>query len=857
MEEHVIMEAISANPVTVICGETGSGKTTQVPQFLYEAGYGDPNSTRPGKIGVTEPRRVAAMSMASRVAEELNVPFGPGVGYQVRYDANVTPSTAIKFMTDGVLLREIQADFALSSYSAIILDEAHERGLNTDILIGLLSRIVRIRAAPEKFPKLSLPSFPLKIIIMSATLRVSDFTENAILFPVPPPVVSVDARRFPVTIHYNKRTPIGAHLAAAKKKVLKIHSSSPQGAILVFLTGEAEIIQLVNELRDAFRVAQEHGPTRVLPLYSKLPSHQQLRVFDPVPEGTRLVVLATNIAETSLTIPDVKYVVDTGLAKQRVYYQSSGMSTFEIDWVSKANADQRAGRAGRTGPGHCYRLYSSAVHGNHFPQFSPPEISRMPIDAMVLQMKSMRIDKVLNFPFPSPPPPAAVEAAIAHLKRLGALDSKTSRITQLGKTLVAFPVAPRFAKMLTMAWKPSLLPHAITLVATISVGSPFARSRIPKGDHDDEGDHDDDENEDDDSKGSTLGSGFNTSHLPFFHKDSDLFAMLKAAGGYAFEGGSREFCEKYGLVEKAMKEISALRVQLSKIANGLSEAMVTDGAVDNNVVVETRLGRIPPPSRAVFRSLAQVVTAGLIDNVAYRDPNHESYRSGGYVVTLPDTGGVMVVHIHPSSFLSLSAKAFRAQSSSSSSSSSSAGKAADALPSWVVFQELITTSKTWMKGVTAIDPEWLIPLAKPLISLGPPLETPPPVYDPKADRVKAYRRATYGPHGWPLPLVQAEHPVALEYFRYIALALLDGTMFPKTMARLAPHYTADPSFVTKPWMHTKINIILQPLLKANIISKAALQARFAQDPNFLLLAMKVWVDSSAHPTLITNWPPIR
>ncbi|RLN96045.1 hypothetical protein BBJ28_00026823, partial [Nothophytophthora sp. Chile5] len=499
--EQEIMEAITTHDVIILCGETGSGKTTQVPQFLYEAGYGHPDHpTASGRIGVTQPRRVAAVSTAKRVAEELNVPFGAPkghVGYQIRYDAeHVSEHTRIKFMTDGILLKEIQQDFLLRQYSILLLDEAHERNVNTDILIGLLSRIAPLRAlmAQEEAAAFQLlteeeqesaekPIKPLKLVIMSATLRVEDFTKNQRLFPTPPPVLRVDARQYPVTVHFNKRTELENYVDEAYKKVLKIHRKLPEGGVLVFLTGQREILQLCRKLQRAYsasasdkraaalrssrafraqrrqpvaeaaasakdRILREHDDIEeeadleddqvygndaddefgleeeahdsekeddeedeelavpylhVLPLYSLLPNDDQMKVFDAPPENHRLVVVATNVAETSLTIPGIKYVVDAGRTKERVFDLSNGISSFDVQWISKASADQRAGRAGRTGPGHCYRLYSSAVFDTEFQQFSSPEILCQPIDDLVLQMKAMGIHNVLQFPFPTPP----------------------------------------------------------------------------------------------------------------------------------------------------------------------------------------------------------------------------------------------------------------------------------------------------------------------------------------------------------------------------------------------------------------------------------------------------------------------
>lgn len=421
-------------------------------------------------IGVTQPRRVATVSMAKRVAEELNL-TNKEVSHQIRYDATVSDKTRIKFMTDGVLLREMSQDLLLTKYSTIIIDEAHERNLNTDILIGVVSRVLKLRAELSREDRQNIK--PLRVVIMSATLRVSDFTENKTLFPVIPPVINVNARQYPVAIHFNKKTPLD-HVGEAYKKVTKIHERLPQGGILVFLTGQNEINQLCKQLRKRYPAllpkaskkeikkeesaikleskqvfepagkadiedeALELGenqleedfdlssddddddiaegfdddelddvkdaPLHVLPLYSMLPTEAQLRVFEPPPEGTRLCVIATNVAETSVTIPGVRYVVDCGKSKERKYDVETGVQTFEIDWTSQAAAGQRAGRAGRTGPGHCYRLFSSAVFDNEFEKFSTPEIHRMPIEGVVLSMKSMNIDNVVNFPFPTPPP---------------------------------------------------------------------------------------------------------------------------------------------------------------------------------------------------------------------------------------------------------------------------------------------------------------------------------------------------------------------------------------------------------------------------------------------------------------------
>ena len=523
--EQEIMELIGANAVTVLCGETGSGKTTQVPQFLFEAGYGWDGGLveRSGVIGVTQPRRVATIGMARRVAQELGTKlydldaavdvedgFGGSVGYQIRYDARtMRRGNRLKFMTDGVLLREAREDILLRKYSVVVLDEAHERNLNTDILLGILSRIIPLRERLHREGKAGV--YPLRLVIMSATLRVDDFVANHKLFPPPriPPVLNVESRQYPVNIHFSRRTELYDYLRVTFKKTCAIHRRLPPGGILVFLTGQREIEWLCEALTSKFgrskasskeerltpsaeesdvdysdfeseeedavddsadkeeenvqglaeasggrsekkrvEMATEsvdvsfeagNAPMRVLPLYSRLPTAKQMAVFDEVEDGVRLVVVATNVAETSVTIPGIKYVVDCGREKRKTYNQRTGISTMKVTWVSKASARQRSGRAGRVAAGHCYRLYSSAVFNDRFEDFAQPEISTLPIEDVVLYMKSMRIQRIANFPFVTPPDPQALTAAMSTLQQLGALrrevEDAEGEITVLGERI--------------------------------------------------------------------------------------------------------------------------------------------------------------------------------------------------------------------------------------------------------------------------------------------------------------------------------------------------------------------------------------------------------------------------------------
>jgi ATP-dependent RNA helicase DHX37/DHR1 len=474
--EFEITDAIRNNDVTIICGETGSGKSTQVPQYLYENGmtFCPGDSDKSFTIGITQPRRVAAVSTAKRVCYEMGQGNGQTirgtgkqgnlVAFQTRYEsAGVGEKTCIKFMTDGILLNEIQNDLLLRHYSVIVLDESHERNLNTDVLIGLLSAALPLRKkAAEQDPTM----VPLKLVLMSATLRVEDFTKNDRLFPTgPPAVVRVPGRTHPVTIHHSKTTELDDYESAAYKKICKIHRKLPHGGILVFLTGKDEILRMVHRLRSGLsvksqnkRVASENfcdvemanipaendnlpremddeeydaddlriddfdeimnenwdeeivpesgddnipKHATILPLYSLLSSDEQAKVFAPVPETHRLIVIATNIAETSITIPGISYVVDTGRQKCRNYNSGAGIASYDVMWISKAAAGQRAGRAGRTGPGHCYRLYSSSLYSRHMDDFALPEVLTRPLEDIILAMKSLKILNVSAFPFPT------------------------------------------------------------------------------------------------------------------------------------------------------------------------------------------------------------------------------------------------------------------------------------------------------------------------------------------------------------------------------------------------------------------------------------------------------------------------
>ena len=680
-EEQKIMEAIYNNDTIVIWGATGSGKTTQLPQFLFEAGFGNPDSPNPGLIGVTQPRRVAAVSMANRVAQELGQ-FSDSVSYQIRFESTTSKKTAIKFMTDGILLREIADDFALRKYSIIIIDEAHERSVNTDILIGMVSRIVSLRKSMSKEDS---SVKPLKVVIMSATLRISDFTENPSLFRQgPPPLVQAEGRQYPVTVHFARRTQRD-YVEEAFRKVSRGHRKLPPGGMLVFLTGQNEIRQLAKKLKQAFKPTQrgdtanarveisandapletedmELGGTEmndnaddydsdlditgldepededdgfdlgedavdastrvhVLPLYSQLPTKEQMKVFEPPPENSRLIILATNVAETSLTIPGIKYVFDCGRAKEKQFDLFTGVQSFQIGWISKASANQRAGRAGRTGPGHCYRLYSSAVYEGDFAEYTDPEILRTPIEGVVLQMKSMGLHNVINFPFPTPPSRHGLAKAEKLLKNLGALSGE-GQVTQIGRRLSTYPLSPRFGKMLYIGHQHGCMPYVIALVAALAVGDLFVNQNEfnppqPKpSEKKNDSDSSDDErvvytNADrlEDTEREQRSKDYARVHrLLSKHDDnSDALKYLSAICAYAYAPDGDAFSEQMFFRAKAFKEATQLRRQLTDIVRS-----------NNPGLVGTYEAKLPEPTPKQVKALKQIVTAGFIDHVAIR-----------------------------------------------------------------------------------------------------------------------------------------------------------------------------------------------------------------------------------------------
>ena len=441
-----LLQAIEAHQVLVVVGETGSGKTTQLPQFLVDAGY-----TRDGRmIACTQPRRVAAMSVAARVAEEMGVRLGREVGYSIRFEDCTSDHTIVKYMTDGMLLREFLTNPDLGTYSVIIIDEAHERTLGTDILFGLVKDIVRYRK-------------DLKLLISSATLDADKFSE----FFDDAPTYNVPGRRFPVDIHYTPQ-PEANYLHAAITTVFQIHTTQPKGDILVFLTGQDEIDVAMENLQQTCRALGGKIPELIVcPIYANLPSDMQAKIFEPTPPGARKVVLATNIAETSITIDGITFVIDPGFVKQNSYNPRTGMSALSVVPCSRASVNQRAGRAGRVGPGKCFRLFTKWAYQNELEENTVPEIQRTNLANVVLLLKSVGINDLLNFDFLDPPPTDMLIRSLELLYALGALNDR-GELTKLGRRMAEFPVDPMMSKAILASEEYHCTEEVLSIVSMLA-----------------------------------------------------------------------------------------------------------------------------------------------------------------------------------------------------------------------------------------------------------------------------------------------------------------------------------------------------------------------------------------------------
>ncbi|CAG7838316.1 unnamed protein product, partial [Allacma fusca] len=515
------LEVLGNNQIVIVKGETGSGKSTQLTQYLYENGYGTC-----GKIGCTQPRRIAAKALAKRVAEEMGTTLGGKVGYRIRFENRAACDTSIIYMTDGVLLQELAMEPNIFSYSTIMLDEAHERTLNTDMLLGLLKSTTKRR--PD-----------LKVIITSATLDCSKFSkyfDNAPIFEIP-------GRTFPVDIIY-MGNPEPDYLTMCVSTIMRIHRYEKEGDILVFLGGQDEIERLCDEV-----IIQDHKQELwVLPCYAALSMEDQNRVFEPIPNGyIRKVVVATNIAETSLTIDGIVYVVDSGIVKQSDYDARKRLTTLNSRPITQAQAVQRAGRAGRTQPGKAFRLYSEDRY-KKMPKAPIPEIQRSNLESTILLLAAHGVEDVFSFDFIDPPTRETIEESLIELKDLEAVDH-LGRLTNLGRQISRFPLEPNLSKVLITSAELNCTDDVLAIVAMLSVQSSTGKIflRPKKNRH-----------------------AADQAKADFFKPQGDHLTLLNVFKSWASNNYSKDWCRKKFVNFRALEETISIRDQLQIIMKSKS-----------------------------------------------------------------------------------------------------------------------------------------------------------------------------------------------------------------------------------------------------------------------------------------------
>ena len=512
-----LLEAVSSNQVMIIVGETGSGKSTQLTQYLCEAGFAEN-----GIVAATQPRRVAAMSLAKRVSEEVGCQLGQDVGYKIRFEDVSSPATKLLFLTDGMLLNDLLSDPQLLKYSVILIDEAHERSVNTDVVLGLLKKTLVRR--PE-----------LKVLVTSATMDSGKFSE----FFGRCPILEIPGRVFPVDVVYTKE-PETDYLEAALDTVISIHLEEPQGDILVFLTGAQEIEEAVEVLSQRSKsLGPQVPPLLPMGVYAQQASEVQSQIFEPAPPGTRKCVLATNIAETSLTIDGIVYVVDPGFVKQSVWNPQLGMDSLIVTPISRAQANQRKGRAGRTGPGKCYRLYTEEAYRSEMIESTIPEIQRQNLGSTILTLKAMGVNDLLHFDMLDKPPVQTIITALESLFALGALDEE-GMLTRQGLRMSEFPMEPELAKVLIAAVEMGCADEMMSVVAMLSVQNVFHR---PK-----------DKQQQADQKKSK-----------FHDPHGDVPTLLNVYRSYRDNGMSSSWCHENFIIMRQMRRCEEVRKQLVEI----------------------------------------------------------------------------------------------------------------------------------------------------------------------------------------------------------------------------------------------------------------------------------------------------
>jgi ATP-dependent helicase HrpA len=659
-----LVAAIRENPVVVIAGETGSGKSTQLPKMCLEAGLGGR-----ARIGCTQPRRVAALSISRRLAEELGVEWGRGVGCKIRFSDQSRADTAIKVMTDGILLAEVQGDPLLSEYEAIVMDEAHERSLNIDFLLGHLKRLLERRD-------------DLKLVITSATIDTERF---AAAFGGAP-IVEVSGRLFPVSVRYRPHDPEAeeagdlTYIDAAVDAVGELVGESSEGDLLVFMPGERDIRETCNRLATLHRDELD-----VVPLFGRLTAGEQQQVF--APGGRRRVVVATNIAETSLTVPRIRYVVDTGLARLSRYHPATRSRRLPIELISQSSANQRKGRCGRVRDGVCVRLYGEEDFAAR-PAYTEPEIQRCNLAEVVLRLQAWHLGEIETFPFLDPPPAPAIRGAYQLLQELGALDEER-RLTSLGRDLARLPVDPSIGRMLLEAQGEKALSEVLVIAAGLSIQDPRERPLDRKGEAE-------------------------AAHRQFGHARSDFLTLLNIWNAYhdtweqlSTQNQMRKFCRDRFLSFIRMREWRDVHAQLQDALRELGADRPNENPAD-------------------YASIHRSILTGLWGHVAQRIERNQYRLPGGRAVFLFPGSGL---------FAQGTRKPGR-----SGEKSSIAAKEGVQQPHWILAGELVETSRSFARTAAGIEPSWIIELAPHLCRWS----HHEPRWDPKRGRVLAREEVRYG-----------------------------------------------------------------------------------------------------------------
>ncbi|MGF1484698.1 MAG: ATP-dependent RNA helicase HrpA [Opitutales bacterium] len=651
-----IIEQIGRHQVLVIAGETGSGKTTQLPKMCLAAGLG-----AAGKIGCTQPRRVAALSISRRVADELKVPWGQEVGAKIRFTDKTSPATCVQFMTDGILLNELQNDPVLSEYEALIIDEAHERSLNIDFLLGCLRTLVKRR--PD-----------LRLIITSATIDTSAFAEAF----EGAPIIEVSGRTFPVLVEYRPLEEAEAdssQLEVAATTVEEIVASNRPGDILVFLPGERDIREVCGLLE-----ACAIGRAEVLPLFGRLSASEQERIFAPTQK--RRIILATNIAETSLTLPGIRFVIDTGTARISRFSAHTRTQRLPIEPISQSSADQRKGRAGRVAEGVCIRLYSEKDYSSR-PKYTPPEIRRSNLASVILRLKAFGLGEVETFPFIDPPESRAITGGYRLLQDLGAVDEQ-KQLTALGRELARLPVDPTVGRMLLQARREHCLKEVLVIAAGLSIQDPRERPMEQQ-------------------------EAADQMHRRFRQNDSDFLTLYNIWESYHDEVETltrrqlRRFCEDHFLSYLRMREWRDIHDQLLRVLRDLGEV---------------RLNSQPADATSIHRSLL----VALPGNIGQKDEGN-LYRV---------THGRRA-RIFPGSVL-FDRRAEKSQRKKKKPPAQNASEART--PPWLLCAEWVETSQLFARTVARIEPRWLPELCGHLCKA----VVADPYWDAKAGRVLARER---------------------------------------------------------------------------------------------------------------------